>query len=536
MAEEGYDFVIVGAGSAGAALANRLTENPRWRVLLLEAGAKGHPWSRIPVSFGLLIDNPAANWRYSSEPEENTANRRIPVPRGKLLGGSSSINGLVFVRGQPLDYDTWGQLGNRGWSFQDVLPVFRRMEHYEHGADELRAEGGPLRVSEATDEGPLYDAIRAGARELGLPHNPDYNGASQEGVVRTQTTISNGVRQSTARCYLKPAERRPNLRIETRALTRKLLFDGAKCVGVEYERGGRTVEARAGREVVVCAGGVASPQLLELSGIGRPDLLRGLGIEPVHELPGVGEHLRDHINARIQYRMERAELSYNPKMRTLAGRTWQVARYLVEKRGFLSLPSAPMLAFLRTRPELETPDVQMHIVPYAVKNPKKRQLHDFPAMTVAVYQLRPESLGSIHVRSADPREHPAIRFNFLSDAIDRAAMTGGFRLIRKFMDTGAMRAVRGEEYSPGAEVESDDAILDYIRANSETAYHPVGTCRMGQGPGAVVDERLRVRGLAGLRVADGSIMPTMVSGNTNAACIMIGEKASDLLKEDHAGA
>ncbi len=535
MSGETYDFIIVGAGSAGAALANRLTENERNKVLLLEAGAKSHFYSRFPVSFGLLIDHPTANWRYSSQPEEGTGNRRIPVPRGKLLGGSSSINGLVFVRGQPLDYDTWGQLGNRGWSFDDVLPVFKRMEHYEQGADELRAQGGPLRVSEATDEGPFYDAIRSATRELGIAHNPDYNGASQEGIVRTQTTISNGIRQSTARCYLDPIAHRANLRIETGAHTHKVLLEGTRCTGVRYEQNGQMVEAMAAKEVIVCTGGVASPQLLELSGIGRPEVLKAHGIEVKHELAGVGEHLRDHINARIQYHMKRTELSYNKRMQGI-GPAWQVLRYIFQKRGFMTLPSAPMLAFLKTRQDMETPDIQMHIVPYAVKNPKKRQLHDFPAMTIACYQLRPESLGSIHIQSSDPKEQPAINFNFLSDQIDRDAMTLGFRRIREIMNTEAMKDVRGDEYSPGTEVETDEQIMDYIRHNAETAYHPIGTCRMGQGPGAVVDERLRVHGLTGLRVADGSIMPTMVSGNTNAACIMIGEKASDMIKQDHAAA
>ena len=535
MDEAPYDFIIVGAGSAGAVLANRLSEQGSRRVLLLEAGAGSHPYSRFPISFGLLIDHPTANWRYSSQPEENTANRRIPVPRGRLLGGSSAINGLVFVRGQQRDYDTWAQFGNRGWSFDDVLPLFRRMEHYEDGAGDLRAKGGPLRVSEATDDGPLYDAIRAAGPELGIPHNPDYNGTTQEGIVRTQTTISNAVRMSTARCYLDPVKHRKNLRIETGAHAHQILLDGTRCQGVLYEQGGRRIEARTSGEVIICAGGIASPQLLELSGIGQPELLRAQGIELRHALPGVGEHLRDHINARAQVHMKRSELSYNTRMQGL-GPAWQVLRYIFQKRGFMTLPSAPMLAFLKTREEIETPDVQMHIVPYAVKNPKKRQLHKFPAMTISVYQLRPESLGSVHIQSADPHEQPAIRFNFLSDQIDRDAMTAGFRLVRKIIATDAMQAVVGDEFSPGPQVESDEDILGYIRHHAETAYHPVGTCRMGQGPGAVVDMRLRVHGLSGLRVADGSIMPTMVSGNTNAACIMIGENAAKFLAEDHAGA
>ena len=533
MENETFDFIIVGAGSAGSVLANRLTEKGNWRVLLLEAGAASHPYSRFPISFGLLIDHPTANWRYSSQPEEGTANRRIPVPRGRLLGGSSSINGLVFVRGQPLDYDTWGQLGNRGWSFDDVLPFFQKMEHYEHGENELSSQGGPLRVSEATDEGPLYDAIRAASTELGIPHNPDYNGKSQEGIVRTQTTISNGVRMSTARCYLNPVKNRSNFRIETNAHVQRLLIEGKKCTGVHYKKNGQDIAANADKEVIVCTGGVASPQLLELSGIGQTQLLKDHGIEVKHALSGVGEHLRDHIKARIQYNMKRGELSYNQRMQG-AGPVWQVMKYIFQRRGFMTLPSAPMLAFLRTREDMETPDIQMHMVPYAVKNPKKRQLHKFPGMTVSIYQLRPESLGSIHIQSPDSSDQPAINFNFLSDQIDRDAMVAGFKKIREIMNTKAMMDIRGEEFSPGVDVETDDEILNFIRNTAETAYHPIGTCRMGQGPECVVDERLKVHGLDGLRIADGSIMPTMVSGNTNAACIMIGEKASEMIKQDNA--
>jgi choline dehydrogenase len=407
------------------------------------------------------------------------------------------------------------------------------MEHYEHGGDEFRSEGGPLRVSESTDEGPLYEAIRAAAIELGIPHNSDYNGVTQEGIVRTQTTISNGVRMSTARCYLKPIENRTNLRIETNANVQKVILEGSRCVGVQYEQKGKTVKATAAKEVIISTGAVASPQLLELSGIGQPDLLRSNGVEVKHELMGVGEHLRDHINAPIKVHMKHGELSYNKRMQGM-GRAWQVLRYIFQKRGFMSLPSAPMLAFLRTRDDLETPDVQMHIVPYAVKNYKKRQLHDFPGITMAVYQLRPESLGSIHIQSPHASEQPAINFNFLSDKIDRDVMIGGVRKIRRIMDTDAMREVRGDEFLPGRAIETDDQILDYIRNTAETAYHPIGTCRMGQGPGAVVDDRLLVHGLSGLRIADGSIMPTMVSGNTNAACIMIGEKAADMIKRDNA--
>jgi len=523
------DYIIVGAGSAGAALAARLTEDPSTRVLLIEAGRASHPASRFPISFGLLIDNPAANWRYFSEPEPGTNNRAIPVPRGKMLGGSSSINGLVYVRGQPLDFNTWAQMGNRGWSYQDVAPIFRRMESYEKGDDGVRGGSGPLRVSEVPDQNPLFDALFAAAEHAGYRRNPDYNSEDQEGIVKTQTTIHKGRRMSTAHCYLAPARGRPNLRIVTEAHTRRVLLDGTRCTGVEYERGGKRVTALAGREVILCAGAVATPQLLELSGIGNPDLLAPHGIPVKHELRGVGENFRDHMNARIQWRIKVPGVSYNTRARGL-GLLREAITYATSGQGFYSLPSAPLLAFLRTRPDLETPDVQMHLVPYAVKNPKKRQLHPFPAMTIACYQLRPESIGSIHIRSADPHVHPAIRFNFLVDPIDQRTMVDGFRMMRKIANAPPMEPFIGEEYSPGADIGTDDEILDYMRRNSETAYHPIGTCRMGPQANCVVDDKLRVHGLTGLRIADASIFPTMPSGNTNAPSIMVGEKAADLIR------
>jgi choline dehydrogenase len=524
------DYIVVGAGSAGAALAARLTEDPKIRVLLLEAGKASHPYSWMPASFGLLIDNPAANWCFRSDPEPGTNNRVIPVPRGKLLGGSSSINGLVYVRGQPLDFDTWAQFGNRGWSWQDVLPVFQRMEHYEGPTGPTRATGGPLRVSENTDQNPLYDALFAAAQAAGYKRNPDYNSEDQEGIVKTQTTISNGRRMSTAHCYLRPAMTRSNLRVVTEALTHRLLLDGKRCVGVAYEVGGQVIEARAGREVILCAGAIGSPQILELSGIGRPEVLGRHGIEVLHELPAVGENFRDHLNSWIQWRIKLPGVSYNERMDGNLRRAWQFIKLITTKSGFMSLPSAPLLAFLKTRPELETPDVQLHLVPYVVKDRKTRKLQDWPGMTISCYQLRPESLGSIHIRSANPKDQPLIRFNFLADRIDQAAMLEGFRMMRRIADAPPMAHLRGDEFLPGAAVQSDDEIMGWIRGRAETAYHPIGTCRMAPGPNAVVDDHLRVHGLAGLRVADASIFPTMPSGNTNAPSIMVGEKAADLLK------
>ncbi|MEM7041673.1 MAG: GMC family oxidoreductase N-terminal domain-containing protein [Pseudomonadota bacterium] len=535
MSLEVPDYIVVGAGSTGSVLASRLTEDERTTVLLLEAGGPSHPFSALPISFGLFIDHPRVNWRYRSEPESGTANRRIPVPRGKMLGGSSSINGLVYVRGQALDYDSWAQLGNRGWSYADVLPIFKRMEDWAGGESELRGVGGPLHVSEVPDQNPVYEALFEAAREIGVPCNPDYNGVSQEGVCKTQTTIRHGRRMSTAHCYLRPAKNRANLRVETGAMVHRLKLDGQRCVGVVYRQRGMMFEVTAAREVIVAAGGIASPQLLEHSGIGRPEVLSAQGVTACHQLDGVGENLRDHINARIQWRMIRPELSYNTRMNGI-GKIKEAIRYAIDRGGFLGLPSAPQLAFLKTRRGLDQPDVQFHLVPYSIKSAKRRELHREPGMTTACYQLRPESLGSVHITSADPEAHPSIRFNFLSDPLDRQTMIDGFRLMRRLAMAKALDDIRGDERSPGPDVSSDDEILSWIRENAETAYHPIGTCRMGSADSGmtVVDHRLRVHGLSGLRVADASIMPTMVSGNTNAAAIMIGEKAAVMIKEDEA--
>ncbi len=528
---ETFDYIVVGAGSAGAVLAARLSENPRNKVLLVEAGPAGHIYSRFPISFGLLISNPDANWLYESDPEPGTANRAIPVPRGKMLGGSSSINGLVWVRGQPLDYDTWAQMGARGWSWNDVGPLFTRMESYESPGADNRGRGGPLRVSQVPDQNPLYDALFKAGTEAGYKVNPDYNSEDQEGIAKTQGSISRGRRMSVAHCYLKPAMKRPNLTVVTDAPTRRVLLEGKRCTGIVYERHGRQIEVRAAREVILSAGAVATPQLLELSGIGNPQLLRDHGIAVTHALPAVGENFRDHINARIVWKVKDPSVSYNHMARGI-GAVTQAMKYMTTGGGFFSLPSAPLVAFLKTRPELATPDVQMHLIPYSIKDPKRRRLQDFPSFTIACYQLRPESIGTIHIRSADPDQQPAIRFNFLADRIDQQAMVAGFHMMRKIAGTKAMDAIRGEEYSPGTEVATDAQILQWIRENSQTAYHPIGTCRMGPaGPNTVVDEKLKVHGLEGLRIADASIFPTMPSGNTNAPAIMVGEKAADLISQ-----
>ena len=528
MESQTFDYVIVGAGSAGSVLANRLSADPKHDVLVLEAGRESHPWSRIPVGFAKLIANPAANWLYSSEPEEGTGRRRIPVPRGKLLGGSSSINGMVFVRGQSQDYDTWAQLGNRGWSYREVLPVFRDMESYQGAADdEYRGRNGPLKVTESNETGPIYDALIKAAGEVGIAYTRDYNGAQQDGIAMTQATIRNGRRMSTAFCYLDPARGRPNLTIQANALTECLLIEGKRCVGVRYTAGGRQREARATREVVVSAGSINSPQLLELSGIGQPELLRNLGIEVRHELKGVGENLRDHFYPRMKWTVPASlGMTYNDKARGL-GLVWQALKYATTHKGLLGLPASPIRAYVRTRAGLDAPDASIAWLPFM--SDANYRLAKRSGLTAIAGILRSESTGSIHATSKSPNQPPAVRFNFMSAQLDRDVTLEVMRIARRIMTAPSMREIATDEIAPGVNVESDDELLDWVRMNAETTYHPVGTCKMGSDPTAVVDDQLRVHGMAGLRVADASIMPTLTSGNTNAPSIMIGEKASRMI-------
>jgi choline dehydrogenase len=529
MADQTFDYIVVGAGSAGSVLANRLSASGDYTVLLLEAGRASHFWSPIPIGFGKLIENPAANWCYESEPDEGSGQRKIPVPRGKLLGGSSAINGMVFVRGQRQDYDHWAQLGNRGWSYEDVLPLFKKMESYDGGDDEFRGRDGILKVTDTKERGPLYDALIKAAQEAGLPFNPDYNGASQEGVSMSQATIFNGRRQSTAHCYLDPARNRSNLEIQTEALTQCLMLEDKRCIGVRYSVGGQVREARATREVIVSAGSINSPQLLELSGIGRPEVLQRHGIEVRHELLGVGENLRDHYSPRMKWAARVKGVTYNDRARGM-GLVGQAVKYALTRSGFMAMPATPIRFYFRTREGLESPDATFACLPFIVG--PNRTVAPQRGITVNVNVLRSESLGSIHLKSPDPATSPAINFNFMSAEYDRTGTLFGMRKAREVMNTKAAQAVLGEEIAPGETLQTDDELLDWVRNNAETTYHPIGTCKMGQDPMAVVDERLRVRGIEGLRVADASIMPTLTSGNTNAPSIMIGEKASAMVLAD----
>jgi choline dehydrogenase len=525
-----YDYIVVGAGSAGAAVANRLSADSRNKVLLLEAGRASHPWSFIPIGMARLIKNPAANWLYSSEPEASTNGRRLPVPRGKLLGGSSSINGMVFVRGQAQDFDTWAQMGNRGWSYHDVLPIFQRMESYAgEGDDAFRGREGPLRVTNPEPRDPLFATIIKAAAQVGIRHNPDYNGASQEGIAMSQATIARGRRMSTARCYLDPVRNRGNLRIETQALTERLLLEGKRCTGVRYSVAGKVREARAGRTVVVSAGAFNSPQLLELSGIGQPERLRNLGIEVHHELPGVGENLRDHYVPRTRWLVAKKGITFNDRGRGL-GLARQALRYALFRQGMLAMAGAPIRAFVCSREGLEAPDLMLGWIPMLTEpSPRGPRISRQSGLTLYAHAMRPESKGHVHIAAADPRQPPAINFNFLSSQPDAELTVRAVHIAREIMTAPAMMPLQMSEIAPGADRTTDDEILDWVRNAAETTYHPVGTCKMGSDPMAVVDAQLRVHGVAGLRVADASIMPTLTSGNTNAPSIMIGEKAADML-------
>jgi choline dehydrogenase len=528
--DQDYDYIIVGAGSAGCVLANRLSADPGHRVLLIEAGGSDtNPWIHIPVGYFKTMHNPATDWCYVTEPDEGIASRRLQWPRGKVLGGSSSLNGLLYVRGQPQDYDRWAALGNAGWSFDEVLPYFKKSEDQERGADDYHGVGGPLKVSNLRLRRPIADYFIEAATQVGIPFNEDYNGARQEGVGYFQQTAYKGFRWSTAKGFLRPARKRANLTLLTKAHTTRVLFEGGSAVGVEYLRRGKLHQAHAQREVILCAGAIGSPHILQLSGIGAKSLMERVGIPLIADLPGVGQNLQDHLQVRLVYRTSQRTL--NDEVNNIFKRGWVGLQYLLNRTGPLTLAASQVAIFTRSQPQLERPDIQFHMQPLSADKPGDGA-HKFSAFTASVCQLRPHSRGYLAIRSRDPLGHPAIHPNYLSDERDRRVAVDGIKVARRIAAAPALSQHIIDEYVPGYQYRSDDELLDAARRCSQTIYHPTSTCKMGQDDMAVVDERLRVHGIRDLRIVDASVMPEIVSGNTNAPTIMIAEKASDLILED----
>lgn len=524
------DFVIVGAGSAGCVMAARLSEDPSTRVVLLEAGGEDrNRWIHIPLGYGKTFADASVNWCYEAEPDPGANGRRIFWPRGKVLGGSSSINGMVYIRGQHEDFDLWRQLGNTGWSSTDVLPYFKRAQHQVRGASEFHSTGGPLCVSDITERHPICEAFIRGAMDIGYPRNDDFNGEKQDGVGYHQTTTRNGKRCSTAVGYLHPVRTRSNLRVITGALAEKVLFEGRRAVGVAFREYGQPRTVRAAREVILCGGAVNSPQLLLLSGVGPEEELAQFGIPVVHDLRGVGKALQDHYSAPIKLKC-RFAITVNDVMQSNLKKLKTGLQYYLFRSGPLTLAAGPAALFVRTRPELATPDVKISVAPFS-SDKLQDGLHPWSGFALTVYQLRPESRGEIKLKSANPADAPAMFPNYLATETDRRAIVDGLKIGRQILATPAMQHFITEEYQPGPSLTSDEQLLEHARNRGGTVFHPTSTCKMGIDPMAVVDPDLRVYGLEGLRVVDASIMPTVISGNTNAATIMIGEKAADLVRQ-----
>jgi choline dehydrogenase len=527
---ENFDYVIVGAGSAGCVLANRLSEVPGDRVLLLEAGGRDvNPWLHVPVGYFKTMHNPRTDWCYLTEPDDGIDGRQLQWPRGKVLGGSSSLNGLLYVRGQHEDYDRWAELGNEGWAFKDVLPYFKKSEDQEHGASPYHGVGGPLKVSDLRLRRPIAEHFIEGAKEIGIPLNEDYNGAVQEGVNYFQQTAHKGFRWSTAKGFLRPASKRPNLRVETKAQITRVLFEGKKAVGVEYRKGGQLHQVKANAEVILSAGAIGSPQILQNSGVGPGTLLTGLGISLVHDLNGVGKNLQDHLQVRLVFKTRERTLNdevNNPINKLLIG-----LQYLLFRTGPLTLAASQVAIFTRSDPSVERPDIQFHMQPLSADKPGEGA-HKFSAFTSSVCQLRPHSRGHVEIKSTDPLEYPAIHPNYLSDERDHKVAVGGIKVARRIAEAPSLALHILSEFVPGSQYQTDEELLLAARRHSQSIYHPTSTCKMGHDDMAVVDDRLRVHGVEGLRVVDASIMPEIISGNTNAPTIMIAEKAADMIKED----
>ncbi len=525
-----FDYIVIGAGSAGCPVASRLSADPKTRVLLLEAGPKDRsPWIHVPIGYYRTITS-KLSWGYHTDADDGTAGRRHLWPRGKVLGGSSSINGLLYIRGQKEDYDHWRQLGNEGWGYEDVLPFFRKAENQEQGEDDYHGVSGPLGVSDIRDKRMICDAFITAAEQAGVPRNDDFNGATQEGVGHFQTTTWNARRCSAAVAYLKPVQSRANLKVETGALVQRLCFDAARRVtGVDYHRNGADQRAAVRGEIVVSGGAVNSPQLLQLSGIGPGDHLQSHGIDVIHNSPGVGRNLQDHYQARMVYELNRP-LSVNDDVNGLARRAWTGLRYALFREGPMTFGAGHVGVFMKVLPESATPDAQVHFIPFSA-NRLGGKLHPFSGITASVCLLRPESRGEIMIKNSDPKQHPRITPNYLATDYDRKIMVEGLKKLRTITRSPAFAQYVKRERDPGDSVDTNERLLDFVKNTGTTIFHPTSTCRMGKDPKAVVDARLRVHGVTGVRVADCSVMPTVPSGNTNAPAIMVGEKCAHMILE-----
>ncbi|MCY4032292.1 MAG: GMC family oxidoreductase N-terminal domain-containing protein [Hyphomicrobiales bacterium] len=531
-----YDFIVVGAGSAGCVLANRLSADANNRVLLLEAGGRDtNPWIHIPVGYIKTLHNPKTDWCYRTEPDPGLDGRSLDWPRGKVMGGSSSINGLLYVRGNPRDYYDWAQAGNPGWGWDDVLPIFKRSEKHELGESEYHGGSGELFVSTIRAKSPIAEAFINAAVEMGVPRNNDHNGPVQEGAGYFHQTARKGFRCSSAKAFITPIRgKRRNLEIETNALVQGLLFsaDNPKQVtGVAFEQKGRSRQARLreGGEVILSAGAIGSPQILELSGIGRGGVLQKAGVATRHELQGVGEALQDHLQIRLVYETNVPTL--NDAVNNFVRRMGIGLQYVLSRTGPMSLSASQVCIFARSIETVDIPDIQFHFQPLSADKPGIN-LHPFSGFTSSVCQLRPESRGTVHIHSPDPAAHPRIVPNYLSAAADRLCAVRAVKFARAMTKTAALAPFIVREHAPSTPPRTDEECLDVARRESQTIYHPTSTCRMGRDEKAVVDARLRVHGIAGLRIADASIMPTITGGNTNAPAVMIGEKAGDLILQD----